>query len=107
MENLETTVIAKEEVAALDAIEVEEEDEDLPAQEFIFLIDRSGSMYWGDKAIVSAKRALEIFMHSLPDGSKFNICGYGSDYEFLFDQTVVEYNEENLKIAMTDIATYD
>ena len=67
--------------------EDEEEDEDeLEAQEFIFLIDRSGSMYWGDQgaAIKMAKRALEIFMHSLPDGSKFNICGYGTGFEFLF-----------------------
>ena len=46
-------------------------------------------------------------MHSLPDGSRFNICGYGSTYEFLFPNQSVEYNEETLKIAMDDIITYD
>ena len=72
--------------------ESEEEDE-LEAQEFIFMIDRSGSMYQGDAAIKMAKRALEIFMHSLPDGSRFNICGYGTDFEFLFNESSVLYDE--------------
>jgi hypothetical protein len=57
-----------------------EEDEsfELEPQEFIFLIDRSGSMYYGNKAIIMAKEALKVFLHSLPEGSKFNIVGFGS-----------------------------
>ena len=64
-------------------------------------------MYWGDSAIKMAKKALEIFMHSLPDGSRFNICGYGTHFEFLFKEISVTYNEETLKNAMADIQTYD
>ena len=64
--------------------DADENDVDLEAQEFIFLIDRSGSMYWGDKAINMAVRALEVSLHSLPDGSKFNIVSYGSRFETLF-----------------------
>jgi len=43
--------------------------------EFIFLIDRSGSMY---QAIKLAREALQLFVQSLPYGCKFNICSYGS-----------------------------
>jgi hypothetical protein len=49
------------------------------------MIDRSGSMYYGQNAIGMAKEALKIFIHSLPEGSKFNVCSFGSRFEFLFD----------------------
>jgi len=64
-------------------------------------------MYWGGGAIVMAKNALKIFMHSLPEGSKFNICGFGSTHEFLFDDLIVDYKEETLNKALNDIETYD
>ena len=54
-----------------------------------------------------AKKALKIFMHSLPEGSKFNICGFGSSHEFLFEDIVVDYTEETLNTALKDIETYD
>ena len=44
-----------------------------------------------------AKQSLNIFMHSLPKGSKFNICGFRTNYEFLFNEIVVDYTEETLK----------
>ena len=34
------------------------DQDELEPQEFIFLIDRSGSMYFGNKAIIMAKKAL-------------------------------------------------
>lgn len=72
------------------------------------MIDRSGSMYFGNGAITMAKKALKIFMHSLPEGSKFNICGFGSTHEFMFeDKCVQDYNEDTLKMALMDIDTYD
>ena len=49
------------------------------------MIDRSGSMYYGQNAIGMAKEALKIFIHSLPEGSKFNVSSFGSRFEFLFD----------------------
>ena len=77
----------------------EDSDFELEPQEFIFLIDLSGSMYWGDKAITMAKDALKIFLHSLPEGSKFNICGFGSTHFFVFNNSV-EYNQDNLSHAL-------
>lgn len=59
-------------------------------------------MYWGDKAIVMAKEAVKIFLHSLPPGSKFNICSFGSHHSYLFDGSQ-DYNEKNMLIALEDI----
>jgi len=44
--------------------------------------------------IKMAKEALKIFIHSLPEGSKFNVCSFGSTHEWLFNDTiVVNYNQ--------------
>ena len=62
----------------LEAILVKQDDddvEDLSRKEYIFLIDRSYSMY---HTIKLAREALTLFLYSLPAGSKFNICSYGS-----------------------------
>ena len=55
---------------------------ELEPQEFIFLIDLSGSMYYPDelKPVKMARDALSIFLHSLPEGSKFNIIPFGSSH---------------------------
>jgi uncharacterized protein with von Willebrand factor type A (vWA) domain len=50
--------------------------------EYVFLIDRSGSMR--GKPIDLAVQALKLFLHSLPEGSKFNVVSFGSSYEKLF-----------------------
>ena len=63
-------------------------------------------MYWGDRAIKMAKEALKTFIHSLPDGSRFNICGFGSNHEYLF-RTMTTYNESSMQRALADIETYD
>ena len=60
---------------------------------FVFIIDRSGSMY-GDR-IEMAKESLIYFLKSLPNtNSKFNIISFGSTYEKIFDNFVdiTEYN---------------
>jgi hypothetical protein len=58
-------------------------------------------MYYGQNAIAMAKEALKIFIHSLPEGSKFNVCSFGSGFEFLFDsQPVVDYTEFNMNYAI-------
>lgn len=66
---------------------------ELEPQEFSFLIDLSGSMYFCDngKPVIMARNALSIFLHSLPEGSKFNIIAFGSNHEFLFPKAV-DYN---------------
>ena len=71
---------------------IEEED---PC-EYIFLIDRSGSM---QNSIVLARQALKLFLYSLPVGSKFNIISYGSNHDSLFANSV-EYTEETVEKAV-------
>ena len=71
--------------------------EDLSRKEYIFLIDRSGSMYY---TIKMAREALILFLYSLPAGSKFNVCSYGSHHEFMFNERSVEYNDENMRYAI-------
>jgi hypothetical protein len=63
-------------------------------------------MYWDEKPIVNASSALEIFMHSLPCGSRFNICKFGSNHQFLFPESSVAYNEDTLCAAISDIQRY-
>ncbi|CAK9092070.1 von Willebrand factor A domain-containing protein 5A (Breast cancer suppressor candidate 1) (BCSC-1) (Loss of heterozygosity 11 chromosomal region 2 gene A protein) [Durusdinium trenchii] len=54
--------------------------EDLP-KEFVFLLDRSGSMQGA--AISAARSALQLFLRSLPVGCRFDIIGFGSSWRRL------------------------
>ncbi|XP_052105198.1 von Willebrand factor A domain-containing protein 5A-like [Mytilus californianus] len=65
-------------------------------REFIFVMDRSGSMD-GDR-MEKSKAALLLFLKSLPVGCLFNIVSFGSDYSFLFDRSQ-QYNKESLAAA--------
>ncbi|VDI72387.1 Hypothetical predicted protein [Mytilus galloprovincialis] len=65
-------------------------------REFIFVMDRSGSMK-GER-MEKSKAALLLFLKSLPVGCLFNIVSFGSDYSFLFDRSQ-QYNEESLAAA--------
>ena len=67
------------------------------ACEFIFLVDRSGSMSGG--FINSARETLILFLKSLPEGCNFNIIGFGSRYEKLFSAVSVPYTQESLDKA--------
>lgn len=72
-------------------------------REFIFLLDRSGSME-GDK-IESAKKALTLFLNSLPENSTFNVVSFGSSYESMFSSPQ-KYTDSNLKSARSKISTF-
>ena len=67
------------------------------ACEFIFVIDRSGSMHGA--YIGSARDTLILFLKSIPPGCYFNIIGFGSSYEHLFPESV-PYNQTNLDRAV-------
>ncbi|CAG7837495.1 unnamed protein product [Allacma fusca] len=64
--------------------------------EFVFVLDRSGSMQ-GDK-IMLASRALVLFLRSLPSTCIFNVIGFGSGYEKLHP-TSVHYSQNSLEQA--------
>jgi hypothetical protein len=65
-------------------------------------------MYWGEKAIKTAKEALKLFLHSLPEGSLFNVLSFGSSFEFLFNENVVvPFNQQNMTFAINQIDKFD
>jgi hypothetical protein len=67
------------------------------ACEFVFVVDRSGSMR--GSYINSARETLILFLKSIPAGCSFNIVGFGSRFEHLFPQSV-PYNQSSLDEAM-------
>ncbi|XP_052101766.1 von Willebrand factor A domain-containing protein 5A-like [Mytilus californianus] len=66
-------------------------------REFIFVIDRSGSMH-GDR-ITKSKETLLLLLKSLPMDCLFNVVSFGSHHTFLFKKSE-EYNEKTLKDAL-------
>jgi len=56
------------------------------SMEFIFLLDRSGSM--SGQQIRKAADSLQLFLRSLPHGSRFDIVGFGSTWQSLFGESL-------------------
>eukprot|EP01134_Creolimax_fragrantissima_P003712 CFRG3712T1 len=65
--------------------------------EYIFVIDRSGSM--SGERMANARAALNLFLQSLPEDSYVNLVGFGSRYNVLFPSCSKRYNEESLRSA--------
>lgn len=68
--------------------------------EMIFLVDRSGSM--SGSRINQVRDTLQIFLRSLPEGTLFNIIGFGTRFDKLFPESK-EYNENSLQIAVQHV----
>ncbi|XP_057695046.1 von Willebrand factor A domain-containing protein 5A-like isoform X2 [Corythoichthys intestinalis] len=68
--------------------------------EFVFLLDRSGSM--DGARISSARDTLLLLLKSLPVGCYFNIYSFGSSFEPIF-QNSIEYNETTLEKAQKKV----
>jgi hypothetical protein len=66
--------------------------------EFIFIIDCSGSMQDENK-IGLARQAMLLFIKSLPVNCHFNIVRFGSQYKTLFNESTAVYNETNAELA--------
>ena len=67
---------------------------------FIFLIDQSGSMYGLGIAIV--RKALNLFMQSLPANSYYQLIGFGSIF-VKYDEIPKEYNQKNIEESLKAI----
>ena len=67
---------------------------------FIFLIDQSGSMRGNSIDLV--KKALVLFMQSLPQKSYFQLIGFGTDFK-KYNEKPIEYNKENVKSTLETI----
>jgi hypothetical protein len=72
-------------------------------REYIFLIDRSGSMQ--GTPIKLAVQALKVFLHSLPLGCFVNVYSFGSKFEILFE-TSMEYTQSSLECASAIVSTF-
>jgi len=70
--------------------------------EAVFLVDCSGSM--SGESIRLAKKALQVFLHSLPPTSFFNIILFGSTFEYLFPHSK-KYDDDTLKDAKESSAS--
>ena len=65
--------------------------------EIVFIADQSGSM--GGSKNTALVKALKIFLKSLPVGVRFNICAFGSRFNFLWPKSQA-YNEANINVAI-------
>jgi von Willebrand factor A domain-containing protein 5 len=104
LENRSNTIVALEPGAVMAALTPNEEDCQQAmntletTNEFIFVIDCSGSMSDENK-IGLARQAMLLFLKSLPVGSHFNIVQFGSTHKALFPSVTAVYNEENAQKA--------
>lgn len=81
--------------------------------EFVFLMDRSGSMRTPMRTeensqlrIEAAKETLLLLLKSLPMGCYFNIYGFGSSYEQFFPESV-KYTQETIEEAVERVKRLD
>jgi len=72
--------------------------------EYIFLIDRSGSMH--GQTMKTAVNSLLLFLKSLPKDSFFNVVSFGSDFTFLYDKSVAS-SQESINEATKKIQKFD
>eukprot|EP00922_Rhytidocystis_sp_ex-Travisia-forbesii_P042983 GHVS01064244.1.p1 GENE.GHVS01064244.1~~GHVS01064244.1.p1 ORF type:complete len:883 (-),score=140.10 GHVS01064244.1:18-2666(-) len=78
--------------------------EETGIDEFVFLMDRSGSM--AGPRMKQSKRAVMLFVKSLPPGCKFNIVGFGSTF-LKWRQNSVIYDEQSCASAVTHVQNID
>lgn len=71
--------------------------------EYIFMIDRSGSM--SGAPIQMACEALNYALKSLPVGSFYNVLSFGSNFKLLYPESV-EATQENLSDTIKIISEY-
>lgn len=79
---------------------------DLPPvskQEYIFLLDRSGSMGMGTNRIEMAKLTLHLLLRSLPgQGTTFNVFWFNNSTDKLWESSR-DYNQQTLDQAVSNL----
>ncbi|CAI2383543.1 unnamed protein product [Moneuplotes crassus] len=78
------------------------DDPDIASGEFIFILDRSGSMRAHDR-LTLAKDALKLFIKSLPDDSIFNIIGFGTKLDIMHKKGSIKYSKDSVNEALLKI----
>ncbi|KAM0788674.1 hypothetical protein ACM66B_002772 [Microbotryomycetes sp. NB124-2] len=77
----------------------------LQEQEYLFLVDRSGSM--GGERIEMARKALVVMLRSLPaKGTSFNVLSFGSSSDSLWKRSKV-YDQDSLAQATKHVDAMD
>lgn len=77
----------------------------IPSQEFIFLVDRSGSM--ANSRIETAKKTLTMLLRMLPGKlTKLNIFSFGSHVDGLWRSSQM-YTQANLEYAVSTVSSSD
>ena len=74
--------------------DIKEKEKEIPPSLFIFLIDQSGSM--DGVRIEITRKALQLFLQSLPPKSYYQLVGFGSKF-IKYDKKPKEYIEGNIK----------
>ncbi len=69
--------------------------------EVMFVVDRSGSM--DGTSIEEVRNALQLCLRSMIAGCRFNIVGFGSNYEALFGESRM-YDQARLEAASAHVA---
>ncbi|OHS97296.1 breast cancer suppressor candidate 1,bcsc-1 [Tritrichomonas foetus] len=72
-------------------------------QEFVFVIDCSGSMSGG--SIKRAKECLLLFIHSLPINCYFNVVQFGSTFKKIWENSQL-YTEKNVLHAISSVEAF-
>jgi hypothetical protein len=103
-ENRSNTIIAVESGALMASFTPADQDcqrvinDGNITNEFIFIVDCSGSMD-NENKIGLARQAMLLFLKSLPVDCHFNIIRFGDKYKSLFSDMTTIYNEENARQA--------
>ena len=71
---------------------------------FIFLIDQSNSMFGHANYLL--KKALLLFLQSLPEKSYYQLISFGTSYRY-YNYKPAEYNKENVENSIKIINSFD
>lgn len=81
-----------------DSDESSDEESGSANSEHIFLIDRSESMQNKLKYVI---KALTLMIKSLPRQSQFNICSFGTEFQFIYSgKRSIENHDRALSFAV-------